>query len=174
GILVLDRYYQVLAVNRAFCQMTGYSRDEVVGKHVTRLVSSPETHRQYRRIHAELLAHGRWQGELMETRKNGELYPQWLQINAVRDRHGRITQMVGFFADLSDRRQTEERLRYLANYDPLTGFATRMLSKERLHEAGPRSPQTGRSLAPLHIDLDRFKLLNDPPGHEVADQILRN
>jgi len=174
GILVLDRYYQVLAVNRAFCQMTGYSRDEVVGKHVTRLVSSPETHRQYRRIHAELLAHGRWQGELMETRKNGELYPQWLQINAVRDRQGRITQMVGFFADLSDRRQTEERLRYLANYDPLTGLANRMLFKERLHEAGQRSRQTGRSLALLHIDLDRFKLLNDTLGHEVADQILRN
>ena len=174
GIVVLDHRYQILAVNRAFCAMTGYRREEAVGRNVTQLVSSPETHHQYRQIHAQLLTHGTWQGEMMETRKNGELYPQWLQLNAVRDRQGRITQIVGFFADLSARRQAEERLRYLSNYDPLTGLANRMLFKERLHEAAQRSRQTGRSLALLHIDLDRFKLLNDSLGHEVADQILRN
>jgi diguanylate cyclase (GGDEF)-like protein len=78
-----------------------------------------------------------------------------------------------FFVDLTARREAEERLRYLSNYDDLTGLANRTLFKERLHEAGQRARQSGRSLALLHIDLDRFKVLNDSLGHELADQLLR-
>jgi diguanylate cyclase (GGDEF)-like protein len=121
----------------------------------------------------ELEKTGSWRGELIETRKNGELYPQWLQLNLVRDSRGLASHIVGFFADLSARREAEERLRYLSHYDELTGLANRSLFKERLHEASQRARQSGRSIALLHIDLDRFKLLNDSLGHEVADQLLR-
>ncbi|PTT92836.1 diguanylate cyclase, partial [Pseudomonas sp. HMWF005] len=130
--------------------------------------------RHYVAIRHALEQHGSWQGELVETRKNGELYPQWLQLNAVRDSRGNVSHIVGFFADLSARRESEERMRYLTHYDELTGLANRSLFRERLHEAHQRVRQGGRrSLALLHINLDRFKLLNDSLGHEIADQLLQ-
>ena len=173
GIFILDPDYRLLAVNRAFSSVTGYSRDEVLGRRVTSLLGSDEMRRQYLSIRQELDGSGNWQGELIETRKSGELYPQWLQLNMVRDAAGRPSHIVGFFADLTARREAEERLRYLSHYDELTGLANRTLFRERLHEASQRARQTGRSIALMHIDLDRFKLLNDSLGHEVADQLLR-
>nr|WP_298136533.1 EAL domain-containing protein [uncultured Pseudomonas sp.] len=173
GIVILDPDYRLLSVNQAFSQVTGYRQDELVGRNVMSLIGSRDTRRQYQMIRLELENTGNWRGELIETRKNGELYPQWLQLNVVRDSRGNVSHIVGFFADLSARREAEERLRYLSHYDELTGLANRTLFKERLHEASQRARQSGRSIALLHIDLDRFKLLNDSLGHETADQLLR-
>jgi diguanylate cyclase (GGDEF)-like protein/PAS domain S-box-containing protein len=174
GIVILDPDYRLLSVNQAFSDVTGYRQDEVIGKSVISLASSnDDTRRQYQLIRLELENIGSWRGELIEMRKNGELYPQWLQLNVVRDSQGRVSHIVGFFADLSSRREAEERLRYLSHYDELTGLANRSLFKERLHEASQRARKSGRSIALLHVDLDRFKLLNDSLGHEVADQLLR-
>ncbi len=173
GIVILDPDYRLLSVNQAFSQVTGYRQEDLVGRNVMSLIGSRDTRRQYQMIRLELENTGSWRGELIETRKNGELYPQWLQLNVVRDSRNNVSHIVGFFADLSARREAEERLRYLSHYDELTGLANRTLFKERLHEASQRARQSGRSIALLHIDLDRFKLLNDSLGHEVADQLLR-
>ena len=97
-------------------------------------------------------------------RKNGDPYPQWLQLNLLRDGNGEATHIVGFFTDLSARRDVEERLRHLLHYDELTGLANRRLFRERLHEAAQRARQEEGGLALLLIDLDRFKLLNDSPA----------
>ncbi|MCY1346994.1 putative signaling protein [compost metagenome] len=173
GIIILDPDYRVIQANAAFSQVTGYRQEEVIGRNVAALIGTREARRRYHLIRDELEQRGSWQGELMDTRKNGELYPQWLQLNVVRDSRGQVSHVVGFFTDLTARREAEERLRYLANYDDLTGLANRVLFKDRLHEASQRARQGGHSLALLHIDLDRFKVLNDSLGHEGADQLLR-
>ncbi len=174
GIAIFDPDYNILAVNQAFSRVTGYEQEDLVGRKVTEVASSRDARRHFQAIHQSLEQTGGWQGELVETRKNGELYPQWLQLSVVRDMAGEMSHIVGFFADLSARRESEERMRYLTHYDELTGLANRSLFKERLREANQRVRQGGRSLALLHINLDRFKLLNDSLGHEVADQLLRH
>ncbi|MGE7956527.1 putative bifunctional diguanylate cyclase/phosphodiesterase [Pseudomonas sp. NPDC089530] len=173
GIVILDPDYVLLAVNQAFCRVTGYQVEDMLGRNVVELPGSRDARRHYPVIHQALEEHGSWQGELVEARKNGELYPQWLQLNVVRDTRGNISHIVGFFADLSARRESEERMRYLTHYDELTGLANRSLFRERLRDAHQRVRQGGRSLALVHINLDRFKLLNDSLGHDVADQLLQ-
>lgn len=173
GIVILDPDYMLIAVNQAFSRVTGFEIDDMLGRNVVELPSSRDARRHFPLIRQALQSHGTWQGELVETRKNGELYPQWLQLNVVRDIRGNVSHIVGFFADLSARRESEERMRYLTHYDELTGLANRSLFHERLSEAHQRVRQGGRSLALLHINLDRFKLLNDSLGHEIADQLLQ-
>ncbi|WP_430447449.1 MAG: EAL domain-containing protein [Pseudomonas piscis] len=173
GIVILDPDYALIAANQAFSLVTGFQIEDMLGRNVVELSCSRDARRHYPLIHQALEQHGSWQGELVETRKNGELYPQWLQLNVVRDKRGKVRHIVGFFADLSARRESEERMRYLTHYDELTGLANRSLFRERLREAHQRVRQGGRSLALLHINLDRFKLLNDSLGHEVADQLLQ-
>lgn len=173
GIVILNAEFSLLAVNQAFCQMTGYARAELLARDLLELPCSSDVRRHNLAIDQALRQHGHWQGELVEARKNGELYPQWLQLTGVRDAHGNLSNVVGFFTDLSARRAAEERLRYLAHYDELSGLANRALFRLRLHEACQRVRVNGRSLALLHIDLDRFKLLNESLGHELADQLIK-
>ncbi|EJK98410.1 sensory box/GGDEF domain/EAL domain protein [Pseudomonas chlororaphis subsp. aureofaciens 30-84] len=173
GIVILDPDYVLLAVNQAFSRVTGYQIEDMLGRNVVDLPCSRDARRHFPVIHQALEQHGSWQGELVEARKSGELYPQWLQLNVVRDTRGKVSHIVGFFADLSARRESEERMRYLTHYDELTGLANRSLFRERLREAHQRMRQGGRSLALVHINLDRFKLLNDSLGHDIADQLLQ-
>ncbi|WP_409520624.1 putative bifunctional diguanylate cyclase/phosphodiesterase [Pseudomonas sp.] len=173
GVVILSADKVVLAVNQAYCQMTGHDRSEVLAQALFDLPCHSDARRHSQAIEAALEQHEDWQGELVESRKLGELHPQWLQLKAVRDRDGRVSQLVGFFTDLSARRASEERLRYLAHYDELSGLANRSLFRLRLQEAAQRIRSNGRSLALLHIDLDRFKLLNESLGHELADQLIR-
>ena len=173
GMAIMDAEYRLLAVNDACCELSGYAREELVGHSVARLASSEDSRQQYAAIRETLSRNGIWQGELIETRKNGEVYPQWVQMRVVRDPQGQVSNVVAFVSDLSVRRRVEERLRYLTHFDELTGLANRTLLKERLTCACERSRHGSRSLAVLYIDLDRFKVLNESLGHEAADQLLR-
>lgn len=173
GMAIMDPEFRLLAVNHACCSLSGFSREELLGRSVAILASSEDSRQQYAAIRDSLTQHGSWQGELIETRKNGEVYPQWAQLRVVQDSQGKVTNVVAFVSDLSVRRQVEERLRFLTHYDELTGLANRSLLKERLNEACERNRTSNRGLAVLYIDLDRFKVLNESLGHEVADQMLR-
>ncbi|MEN5301546.1 EAL domain-containing protein [Pseudomonas sp. TWI628] len=173
GVVILSADFGVLAVNQAYCQMTGYNRCELLARELFELPCHSDARRHSQAIESALAQQGGWQGELVEARKHGELHPQRLQLTAVRDAEGQLSQVVGFFTDLSACRASEERLRYLAHYDELSGLANRSLFRLRLQQAAQRVRSNGRSLALLHIDLDRFKLLNESLGHELADQLIR-
>ena len=172
GIVILDPDYRMLAVNQAFSRFSGYAVEELVGHRVSELACSRDALRHFPVIQPVLEQQDRWQGELVETRKTGELYPQWLQLKVVRDDDGHISHIVAFVSDLSARRRSEARVRHLTHFDELTGLANRLLFKERLEEANQRARQGARNLALLYINLDRFKLLNDSLGSELADQVL--
>ena len=172
GIFILDPDQQILAVNQAFSVITGYPARDVIGRKLTSLSNDPETLDTYARMRAALRSQDRWQGEVMEQRRSGERYPQWLQLAVVRDTLGEVTHYVGFFADQSISRKNEERLRYLSDHDPLTHLANRSLFTHSLDEATGMARSQGHSLALLHVDLDRFKYINDTLGHIQADTLL--
>ena len=173
GMVIMDAEFRLLAVNDACCTLSGYSREELVGQRLTQLASSESSRQQYETMRSALLREGTWQGELIKTRKSGEVYPQWVQLQLVHDADGGIAYVVAFLSDLSARRQVEERMRYLSHFDELTGLGNRNLLRERLQSACERGRHGSLALAVLYIDLDRFKILNESLGHEVADRLLR-
>ncbi|SDT09979.1 diguanylate cyclase/phosphodiesterase with PAS/PAC sensor(s) [Halopseudomonas xinjiangensis] len=172
GIFILDPQLNILTVNKAFSVITGYSADDAIGRRIINM-GMEKDREDFDRLRKVLHDQDRWQGERIGQRRSGEQYPQWLQLAVVRDAHGQLTHYVGFFADLTTRRQTEEQVRYLTNYDPLTQLANRNLFTQRLSETTGRARKSGEQLAVMHIDLDRFKYINDTLGHDVADQLLR-
>lgn len=172
AIIITDRASRILRVNRAFCEISGYSADEVIG-HTPALFKSGRHDTQfYSDMWRSLQAEGYWAGELWDRRKNGEIYPKFLTIAAVPDASGAVEHYVGTFSDISARKAAEEEINRLAYYDPLTGLPNRRLLLDRLRQALGASDRNGRHGAVLFIDLDHFKNLNDTRGHEVGDQLL--
>ncbi len=172
GIFILDPQLRILAANRALSVITGYAVADVIGRRIIDLEEA-ESSDEFRQIRRKLQAEDRWQGERIATRRSGETYPQWLQLTVVRDQAGNISHYVGFFADLTTHRQTEAKVQYLTNYDPLTQLANRSMFTEWLNEAFGRARRSDTNLALLHVDLDRFKYINDTLGHGIADTLLQ-
>ncbi|CEA04583.1 PAS/PAC sensor-containing diguanylate cyclase/phosphodiesterase [Pseudomonas saudimassiliensis] len=173
GIFILDPERRILAVNQAFSVITGYPARDVIGRVLTSASTDPDTQATYARMGTALRHHDRWEGEVLEQRRSGERYPQWLQLTVVRNPAGEITHIVGFFADRTINHRAEEQLRYLTDYDSLTQLANRSLFSRKLAEATSQARARGNELALLHIDLDRFKNINETLGHVQADALLR-
>ncbi|WEK54087.1 MAG: EAL domain-containing protein [Candidatus Cohnella colombiensis] len=173
GIMITDKQLKILSVNQAFTTMTGYTEREAVG-HTPRLLHSGlQDQYFYIKMWESIHATGFWEGEIWNKRKNGELYPEWLSITTLRDEGGNITNYIGMFADITERKQTEEHLKYLAHFDKLTGLPNRTLLCELVNEATVRCMKTIRKFALFFIDLDRFKMVNDSLGHSVGDKLLQ-
>ncbi|MCD4499546.1 EAL domain-containing protein [Chromobacterium vaccinii] len=172
GIIITDRNGVIQSVNPAFARITGYSREEALGKTPSLLKSGKQPPEFYQQLWRCLLRDGRWQGEVVNRRKGGLLYTEHLSITAIRDANGECLHYVAVFSDITQRKQAEERLHFLANHDALTSLPNRTLFLERLQGAVDRAGAAGQQLALLFIDLDRFKLVNDTLGHYAGDQLL--
>jgi len=172
GILITDAETRIMSVNPAFTRLTGYTAEEVIGRNPSMLSSGRQNEAFYQRMWERIHAHGSWQGEVWNRRKNGEIFPEFLTINAITDHDGRLTNYAALFSDISQVKESEQRIRDLAYFDPLTGLPNRRLLDDRLQvELAHASRQRGR-VAVMFIDLDRFKRINDSLGHEVGDQLL--
>lgn len=173
GMLVTDARCIILKANRAFSEISGYSTDEAVGQKVSLLQSGRHDTAFYQGMWEKILHTGSWQGELWNWRKNGELYPEWLTITAVKDRDGEITHYVSTHTDITERKTAEERIRHLAFHDQLTQLPNRQLLLERARKALLTSARTEEFGAIFFIDLDNFKTLNDTCGHDQGDLLLQ-
>ncbi|MGE5468346.1 MAG: diguanylate cyclase domain-containing protein [Ignavibacteria bacterium] len=173
GILVTDAAGVIESVNPAFTQITGYRPQEVIGKTPKVLSSGRHDEAFYRSMYASLEATGHWQGEICNRRKNGELYVEWLTVNAVRDNAGRVTNYVAVFTDFTSRKAAEDQIRFLAQHDSLTRLPNRSLMRERLVRAIAHADRNGRKVAVIFLDLDEFKAINDSYGHSAGDEMLR-
>ena len=173
AILITDGDNRIVDANPAFTRITGYSRDEVLGANPRLLHSGNQSADFYREMWAALNGDSHWRGEIWNRRKNGELYPEWLSIDRVCDDDGKVINYIAMWSDISERKEAEARINYLAHYDVLTDLPNRVLFADRFQQALVHARRTDQNVALLFLDLDRFKRVNDSLGHRAGDQLLQ-
>ncbi|AZC34627.1 phosphodiesterase DibA [Pseudomonas chlororaphis] len=173
GVLVSDRRGQIVHVNRAFIEITGYQREEVLGRQPSMFKSGHHTADFYQAMFDSLNTTGEWSGEIWNRRKCGEIYPQWQTIRAIRDDDGQLSHYVAVFSDISAIKDSEHELAHLAHHDPLTDLPNRLLFTDRAEQALASAQIHKRGCALLMVDLDHFKMINDSLGHNVGDRLLK-
>ncbi|CRM13242.1 Bacteriophytochrome cph2 [Pseudomonas sp. 24 E 13] len=173
GVLVTDARGLIVHVNRAFMEITGYRREDVMGKPPSLFKSGRHSSNFYRQMFQTLERSGEWSGEIWNRRQSGEIYPQWQTIRVIRDEQGRISHYVAVFSDISAIKDSEHELAHLAHHDPLTDLPNRLLFTDRAEQALASAQVHKRGCALLLLDLDHFKIINDSLGHNVGDQLLK-
>lgn len=173
GVMITDIDGDILAVNPAFSRITGYAEHEVIGRRPSMFQSGMHTPEFYVEFWKSLNETGSWQGEIYNRKKSGEVFPEWLTVNAARDEQGRILSYVAVFTDLSRLVRAEKRLAYLAHHDTLTSLPNRLLFQDRLTQALTQAQREAGRFTLIFIDLDRFKQINDTLGHEIGDIVLK-
>ena len=172
GIVITDAHHTILKINPSFTDITGYASEEAVGKTPAILQSGRQDKEFYARMRETLERDNYWKGEIWNRRKNGEIYPEFLTITALKDSNSAISNYVGTFHDITVSKAAADEIKYLAFYDPLTGLANRRLMTDRMEQILSLSRRTGELVAICMIDLDGFKQVNDQKGHQAGDQLL--
>jgi diguanylate cyclase (GGDEF)-like protein/PAS domain S-box-containing protein len=172
GITITDPQGTILDVNEGFTRISGYQRDDVIGKNPRLLRSGRQGPEFYTAMWNALLSTDQWRGEIWNRRKNGEVYAQLLTISTVRDERGKIQHYIGLSYDITALKEQQQHLEHMAHYDSLTRLPNRVLLADRLDQALSRSKRTQSQIAVAYIDLDGFKTINDSYGHEVGDKLL--
>lgn len=171
GALITDKDSYIIAVNKAFTDITGYSEKEALGKKPN-ILQSTNHDALYDRMNESLEQQGAWQGEIWNKRKNGDVYPELLSIKNVYDDNDQITNKISVFSDISHLKKTEEQIEQLSHHDPLTNLPNRLLFQSRLSHALGIAKRSNNQLAVMYIDIDNFKNINDSFGHNVGDEVL--
>ncbi len=173
GIAITNTLGDIIDVNQSFTRITGYQRDEVVGKNPRLLNSGRQSPEFYDLLWQEVQAKGHWCGEIWNRRKNGEVYAEMLNITTVQNAQGQPQNFVALFSDITALKEHEQELDHIAHHDVLTGMPNRSLLWDRLRQGMNQAQRRGQQLAVVFIDLDGFKVVNDTHGHEAGDQLLR-
>ena len=172
GILITDADNHIVDVNPAFTRLTGYTAEELQGRNPKVLASGETRAETYRDLWHALQATGHWQGELWNRHKEGRVFPKLVSISTVRGRAGAIEYYIANYADLSEQKATEARIRHQAHHDALTGLDNRLSLTLRLEQYLAEAQPNAEEMTLMFIDLDRFKAINDSLGHQVGDKLL--
>jgi diguanylate cyclase (GGDEF)-like protein/PAS domain S-box-containing protein len=173
--VITDAENNIVSVNPAFTRITGYAPEEALGKNPRILSSGRHDKEFFRSMWGSINSTGRWQGEIWDRRKSGEIYPKWLSISTIKDNGtGGLRNYVAIFSDITERKEAERRIQYMAHYDMLTGLPNRALLHDRLFQYLNHASRSGKRVALLFLDLDRFKTINDSLGHTAGDLLLQS
>ena len=172
AVVVTDANNDIISINPAVTRISGYSIEEVRGKNPRIFASGRHDQAFYAQMWETINTKGFWEGEIWDRRKNGEVYPKWLNVNVINDSEGIADRYFSVFSDITERKKTEETIWKQANFDPLTGVANRILFQNRLQQALNDRSRNGAKLAVIFFDLDHFKDINDTLGHAAGDEVL--
>lgn len=172
AIVITDAKANIIKVNKAFTTISGYQPEEVLGKNPRIMSSGRHDKAFFEALFDKVLHDGAWVGEIWDKRKDGEIYPRWMTITAVRDAEQKVSQFVGIFSDITERKKNEELINKMAYYDPLTQLPNRRMLSDRLGQAMAANNRHGVYGAIMFMDLDKFKPLNDQHGHVAGDLLL--
>ena len=172
GILITNTDNQIIDVNPACCQLTGYDREELLGKNPSVLSTHTQPAEVYIDMWQALSDKGCWIGDLWNRNKNGEVYAERLSIAKITDDSGNLTHYVGVFSDITYMKEHEAALEKIANNDALTGLPNRLLLSDRMSQALAQTERHHKLIAVCYLDLDGFKPINDQHGHKAGDQVL--
>jgi diguanylate cyclase (GGDEF)-like protein/PAS domain S-box-containing protein len=172
SVMITDKNAKILQVNKAFTEITGYAKAQVIGKNPRILQSGRHDGKFYKNLWHQLKLTGQFEGEIWNKRQNGEIYPEWKAITAVKDNLGEITHYVSVATDITDKKNAESKIYSMAFYDPLTALPNRRLLLDRFEQELAVAKRHGHFGAVIYFDLDYFKVLNDSLGHHVGDELL--
>lgn len=172
GIVITDAKNDIVEVNPAFTKLTGYTREEVIGKNPRVLASGKQSRGFYDDMWNTLLEFGHWEGEIWNRRRDGVAYLEKLSIHTLKDADNKVVNRIGIFSDITESRAAQETVAHQAQHDCLTNLPNRLLFRDRFNQQLAMSRRYAKKFAVIYADLDRFKPVNDTFGHLLGDQLL--
>ncbi len=172
AITITSKEREIIAVNPAFCNITGYAVDEVLGRNPRLLSSGKHDAAFYKTMWASINETGSWSGEILNRRKSGELFLEWITISAVKNANNEVIHFVSVFADVTERNTADAKIRHLAQHDSLTNLPNRVLFMDRMRQGVLLAQRESASLAVMYLDIDHFKTINDSLGYSAGDELL--